>query len=218
MSYGLYVANAYGNSQIDGTLPMYAGSVSYSFKCTQTIDNLSGIYKHSVPATGDWRVMLAISTPPAGVWVCVKPDQYSDSYVIYSTSSTVTHNLVIFESLANITPSSETHGLRAWAADGRLIFDSGHKLFSVDQKMYINSDGNKSISGGHTSHLMLPNIGQQRQITYSNYYLTYWHTAITSGSGVIKVSNQAYRKTYSQGGSYTSDRGAEFHMYRVNVR
>lgn len=222
MTYGLVIRSSTGSTQIDGELPVYGGVETLTFRCTKPVANIPGLYSADLFGY-DPDSIIAISKPPNGVWVTTQ-DAYlyqgnSIKGVVYSTSTTHTFNAVRFRAMSSFPQSSESYGIRAWSSGGRLIFDSGHKLFSIEQKMIVTSDGDKYYSGGHTTHFLLPGLGQQRGYVFSgNGDQTYYCSFMTTYSGRIVISSRPYYRTVgNDGGSSSLDLGVSAHVYRINV-
>lgn len=222
MTYGLVIKSATGGTQVDGELPVFGGVETLSFQCTEPVSNISGLYSAKLFGY-DTDSIIAISKPPDGTWVTTQDAYLSMGYTVkgtvYSTSNTHTFNAVKFRAMSSFSQSSESYGIRAWSSDGKLIFDSGHKLFSIKQKMIVTSDGDKYFSGGHTSHFLLPGLGQQRQYVFSsNGDQTYYCSFMTTYDGQISISKRPYYRVVGNDGGATSiDIGVSAHIYRINV-
>jgi len=124
VSFGFNLLDASSSEVIDSTLPIF---VQVSEGSVYTNTEYSGAYGAEVPLPAGFTNCVVAYDIPIGKWLAIGGN------VVYAHKDTgkATVPYKVFAQSNQVTPSSDSFGLRIYNATNKLLFDSGKILFNV---------------------------------------------------------------------------------------
>lgn len=128
MGYGFSLENANGTVVFDGTSPMYTEVDSGNCSVSTEVDNTTAYGKQGyITLPEGYSDLLIAYQLPQGVWLAINKTTITS----YSGSANCVVPYKVFALMSEVSPSTDTHGLRMYGPGGELVFDSGNKVFNV---------------------------------------------------------------------------------------
>lgn len=228
VSYGIEFIGDNGGYLIDGELPDLAGIDGgvFSFS-SRTPGGYFWTRGVNIPNRGD-SFVVAVKVPD-GVEVSCLKRRFSpqDGYIPevragfdFYASSNVSIEYRVFWGLSALPPTNESYGMRVWGPSGRLIFDSGHRLFSLVGRSSITSDGTRSYPGGRKGQWMvIDTTGTVRRIgAPGGGYQEMYFTGVTRYSSTYRTRSRLYSRTGPWSGvSGLPDQGPSYSFMNLDV-
>lgn len=132
MSFGFDLLDASGSKVVDNTLPIF---VQVSEGSVYTNTDYSGSYGAEVPLPAGLTNCVVAYDIPIGKWLAIRGNE------VYAHRDTgrATVPYKVFAQSSQVTPSSDSFGLRTYSATNKLLFDSGKILFNVSSYILFES-------------------------------------------------------------------------------
>lgn len=228
MSYGIEFIGDNGGYLIDGELPDLAGvdGGTFSFS-SRTSGGYFWVREVNIPNRGD-DFIVAVKVPNGVEVSCLKRrSRPADDFFPevrtgfdFYASSNVTVEYRIFWGLSAVPPTNENYGMRIWGPSGRLIFDSGHRLFSLVGRSSISSDGTRSYPGGRRGEWMIMDTTAttRRIAAVSGGYQDMYFTGVTRYSSTYRTRIRRRSRTGPWAGvSGMPDQGPSYSFMNLDV-
>lgn len=159
MSYGLNIIGSNGNYQIQD------GFTTFLVKSLGSVASGTNLSSYHNPANGE--VLLLRPSSNSGS-LYLGRNAASQTSMLCS-SGNITY--IVATPARNVSPSSDTFGLRVWDASESLIFDSGAKyVLPVVNSFLPNIQTAPSFRPSSSLTVAAPNYGRSRYITYAYFF------------------------------------------------